>query len=188
MTSVSRSNEVTVVGCEDAFWQLSDLPVRPTVSPRGRQIILNEPLAETLNVQRGDRVVLRLGKVGGVAPDSTLARKSDLTQNLAGLEVIDIIPAEGLGRFSLAQISRSLEMPTCPWRRCSRPWRSPTASTRSCSPVATERNRSRTKPFENCSGKSGQPSRMRDFAWIVSQLPTTARTEHRLRSRLSISI
>ena len=69
--------------------------------PSGRQIVLNEPLAERLQVSRGDRVVLRLAKVSDVAQDSTLARKSDLTRNVADLEVVDIIPAEGLGRFSL---------------------------------------------------------------------------------------
>ena len=63
--------------------------------------MLNEPLARRLQVQRGDRVVLRLGKLHGVAKDSTLARKSDLTQNLAALEVVEVIPAEGLGGFSL---------------------------------------------------------------------------------------
>ena len=65
---VRRANQVTVVGCDDSFWQLGQRAAQPQRAPRGRQIVLNEPLAQRLRVERGDRVVLRLAKVSGVAP------------------------------------------------------------------------------------------------------------------------
>ena len=45
--------------------------------------------------------MLRLPKVANVASESPLADKDDLTQNLAQLEIVEIIPSHGLGRFSL---------------------------------------------------------------------------------------
>ncbi len=64
--------------------------------------MLNAPLAEELQARVGDEVVLRLPKSNQVPADSPLGRKSDRIRTVAGLRVIEIIPAESLGRFSLA--------------------------------------------------------------------------------------
>lgn len=46
-------------------------------------------------------VVIRLPKGNQVPADSPLANKSDRIRSLPGLKVVDVIPARGLGRFSL---------------------------------------------------------------------------------------
>ena len=96
-----RAANVTVIGSTETFWQLSSDETRPDRHPTGREIVLNQPLADRLHARIGDRLILRLAKDQAIAADSTLADKSDLTRSLAELEVIAIIPAEGLGRFSL---------------------------------------------------------------------------------------
>ncbi len=95
-----RSNQVTLVGSDERFWTFHP-PSRPEKLPRGREIVLNRPLAERLHAQIGDMVTVRLGRATGLAADSTLADKDDLTRSLAQLKVVAIVPATGLGRFNL---------------------------------------------------------------------------------------
>jgi len=97
----SRASQVVVVGCTQAFWDLGDPKARPKRLPAPGEIVLNAPLAKDLGVAEGDDVVLRLPKSNQVPADSPLGRKSDRIRNLAGLKVIDVIPAESLGRFNL---------------------------------------------------------------------------------------
>lgn len=108
--TVERSGEenlqlaggVTTIGSDEAFWKLgppgSPIPAR---LPENGQVILNQPLADELGAKVGDRVTVRLVKANQVPADSPLGRRSDRTRSLPQLEVIDILPAEGLGRFSL---------------------------------------------------------------------------------------
>ncbi len=96
-----RSPNVTVLGCDPSFWELGRSNAQPAAHPSGRQIVLNQPLADRLKASVGDRVILRLPVPGEIAADSTLADRSEMTRSLAELEVVGIIPAEGLGRFSL---------------------------------------------------------------------------------------
>ena len=98
----ARRQGVTVVGSTPAFWQLDTSGTGPSTIPAEDQIVINRPLAADLGAQIGDRLLLRIGKPSGIAPDSPLANKDDLTETIANLELIDIIPARGLGRFSLA--------------------------------------------------------------------------------------
>jgi ABC-type antimicrobial peptide transport system permease subunit len=93
---------VTLIGCDDRYWRLGPpgSPV-PRRMPEDGQIVLNQPLADELNVQVGDQVTVRLVKSNQVPADSPLGRKSDRTRSLPRLEVIEVLPAEGLGRFSL---------------------------------------------------------------------------------------
>jgi putative ABC transport system permease protein len=93
---------VTVIGCGEEFWKLGPTggPV-PRRMPESGQIVLNQPLAEELGVKLGGQVTVRLVKANQVPADSPLGRKTDRTRSLPRLEVIEIIPAEGLGRFSL---------------------------------------------------------------------------------------
>ena len=65
------------------------------------EIMLNAPLAEELAAKVGDTVVVRFGKADQIPADSPLGRRTDRIATLAELKVIEIIPAEGLGRFGL---------------------------------------------------------------------------------------
>lgn len=96
-----RASQVTVVGCDANFWRLASTVVTPPRLPEGRQILLNEPLAKELQVRLGDQLSVRLAKESRIAADSTMAHKTDRVQSITELEVVGIIPAQGLGRFSL---------------------------------------------------------------------------------------
>jgi ABC-type antimicrobial peptide transport system permease subunit len=104
-----RTSGVLVVGCTPEFWKLGRPDDAPKTLPIGNQIVLNESLARDLGVRRGDTVALRVGKLQQVAADSALGHKTEQVQSLPQLEVVDIVPAKGLGRFS-TRPSQSLPM------------------------------------------------------------------------------
>ena len=62
--------------------------------------MLNAELAGQIAAQVGDEVILRIGSASQIPPDSALGRKTETIRNRR-LTVSAIIPAEGLGRFSL---------------------------------------------------------------------------------------
>jgi ABC-type antimicrobial peptide transport system permease subunit len=95
-----RSSNVLIVGCDASFWDLGD-DVRPQTLPGEDEIVLNQALADDLNATVSSEVVARLPKGNQVPADSPLANKSDRISSLPGLKVVDVIPARGLGRFSL---------------------------------------------------------------------------------------
>ena len=101
--SASRSQGVTVVGCEPSFWKLDTSGDHhlSNLSIGEDQIVINQPLADELGAKIGDQLLMRIGKTGGMAVDSPLASKSDLAETITDLELVAIIPAKGLGRFSL---------------------------------------------------------------------------------------
>ncbi len=99
--ATARASDVLVVGCDANFWQLGTFPLEPDALPGESQIVLNEPLAQELGVRVGDQVVLRLPKASAIAADSPLGQKEGRVRAIPGLDVVAIIPAEGLGRFSL---------------------------------------------------------------------------------------
>ena len=96
-----RAGGVLVLGVEPDFWEFGSDGPRPRVSPGDDEIVLNEPLAADLGAKVGDTVLLRLPKSNDVPADSPLGRKTDRIRTLADLKVVDIIPASGLGRYSL---------------------------------------------------------------------------------------
>ena len=109
-SGASRASSVTLVGCGRKFWEQD---IQRNVTDRvldDESIIINQPLADQLRVSVGDTVTLRLPKIQNIASDSTLADKSDLSETLAGLKVRQIVPAKGLGRFSL---NPSQHLPLC---------------------------------------------------------------------------
>lgn len=71
----------------------------------GNAIFTAGKVDSKLNVYRevgvGDLISLRLPKATQVHGESILGEKSDRIRGITRLEVVDIIPAEGLGRFSL---------------------------------------------------------------------------------------
>ncbi|MGI8980155.1 MAG: FtsX-like permease family protein [Pirellulaceae bacterium] len=96
-----RAAGVMLVGCDDAFWQLGSEKTRPHKTPGRGEIVLNSALAAELEAQVGDEVIIRLPKSDQIPADSALGKKQDRLTSLADLKVVEIIPTESLGRFSL---------------------------------------------------------------------------------------
>lgn len=96
-----RAANVLAIGADEAFWKLGDEAIRPAQLPTGDEIVLNQPLADALEVKVGDEVLLRLPEASQVPADSPLGRKNERVETAAGLKVVAIIPAESLGRFAL---------------------------------------------------------------------------------------
>ncbi|MCO6459167.1 MAG: ABC transporter permease [Pirellulaceae bacterium] len=99
--ATERAAGVLVVGSTPQFWQLGTAEGRPRVPPGEQEIVLNQPLAEELRASVGDLVALRLPKATEVHAESVLGDKQDRIRGITQLRVIEIIPARGLGRFSL---------------------------------------------------------------------------------------
>ncbi|HEV3137770.1 MAG TPA: ABC transporter permease, partial [Pirellulales bacterium] len=93
-----RAGRVMVLGCDERFWLLGS--GGPRKSPGRGEIVLNAPLAVELGAAVGDEVLLRIGQVSQIPPDSALGRKTETIRNRR-LTVAEIIAAEGLGRFGL---------------------------------------------------------------------------------------
>lgn len=88
---------VTLLACDDPA-ALGFEPAPPAVEPEG--VLVNGPLAESLELAAGEPVVLRLPTPSSVPADSPLGRR---TGESAGrrLRVTAVLPPEGLGQFSL---------------------------------------------------------------------------------------
>ncbi|MBL8829216.1 MAG: hypothetical protein JNM18_19695, partial [Planctomycetaceae bacterium] len=93
-----RADRVTILGC-DQFKTLGGTADLAATITKG-EIILNEPLARGLNATAGQDVIVRLPVPSDVPRDSPLGRKTETTSSVR-LKVKAVIPAEGLGRFSL---------------------------------------------------------------------------------------
>jgi ABC-type antimicrobial peptide transport system permease subunit len=97
----AQAAQVLVVGCNSRFWELGQARYRPSRQPGPNEVILNAPLAEELSVTVGGQILLRLPKSNEVPADSVMGRKTERVRSISGLTVIEIIPADSLGRFSL---------------------------------------------------------------------------------------
>ncbi len=93
-----RANQVTVIGCDARFWQLGSSG--PAKSPGKGEIVLNQRLADEIGAKVGDEVLVRIGSISQIPPDSALGRKTETVRNRR-LRVIEIIPTAGLGRLAL---------------------------------------------------------------------------------------
>jgi putative ABC transport system permease protein len=93
-----RASNVTIVATGERFWRQGD--VRPGRMPQLNEVVLNETLAAELQAAVGDRVILRLPQAGDIPADSPLGRKTATSQSRS-LTVIEIVPAQSLGRFGL---------------------------------------------------------------------------------------
>jgi ABC-type antimicrobial peptide transport system permease subunit len=95
------AGRVTVLGVGPGFWK-DFAQAGPILSEPlgGSDIVLNQPLAEKLNVREGEEVVLRLPGLSDIPADSALGRKTGTIKSRR-LRVKKILPAEGLGRFGL---------------------------------------------------------------------------------------
>ncbi len=96
--SPRRVNRVTLIGCDERFSTLG--PGGPAGSIQEGQVVVNQPLAQELGVSGNDQVLLRLPRITAVPADSPLGRKDETIES-SRLTVREVIPAEGLGRFSM---------------------------------------------------------------------------------------
>ena len=100
-SSQARSNRVNILGVDERFWRLGDESGMPSSASReGRSVVLNAPLAEELGASIGDDILLRLGKPSPISTETLLGRRDDTTATLR-LTVRAIVPATGVGAFSL---------------------------------------------------------------------------------------
>ncbi|MBI1249249.1 FtsX-like permease family protein [bacterium] len=95
------AGNLAVMGIDEAFWKLGDVPGWTPTAIQDDEIIINQPLADELMVKAGDQVTLRLPGGNDVPADSPLGRKTAETQSLPRLTIKAVIPAKGLGRFGL---------------------------------------------------------------------------------------
>ncbi len=93
-----RAGNVNILGVGDEFWKLGQ--GGPSKPPQPGEIVLNQPLADELHVNRGDEIILRLPHAAEVPADSPLGRKTETVRSRR-FTVSEIIPAAGLGRFGL---------------------------------------------------------------------------------------
>ena len=92
-----RTARATLLACDDleslGFVPLTELPATDTVA-------INRVLADSLGARPGDAIVLRITKLGDVPADSPLGRRTADSWSRR-LRVAEVLPAEGLGDFSL---------------------------------------------------------------------------------------
>ncbi|WP_164100769.1 ABC transporter permease [Candidatus Laterigemmans baculatus] len=99
--SLRRAGNVQAIACGPEFWEFGTAGVRPDPLPSGEAVALNAAAAEELGVGVGDLVTVRLPAEQAVPADSPLGRRESESEGLPRLEVVAIVPDEGLGRFSL---------------------------------------------------------------------------------------
>ncbi|MFV2068092.1 MAG: FtsX-like permease family protein, partial [Pirellulales bacterium] len=107
-----RSRSATVIGVGPWFWDLGS-KARPERQPHGAEIVLNEPLANRLQLAVGDEVIVRFARPASIPADSPLGQKTDTVQSRR-MAIVAIVPAEGLGRFDLSnsqQLPRNAYVP-----------------------------------------------------------------------------
>ena len=99
-----RATEMTLYGIDESFWSLGT--IRPKTQPRGEQVILNQALAQKLDVEVGDRITLKVSLAAAVPADSALGKREGDVLALSRWEVIEILPDTSLARFSLQSDQR----------------------------------------------------------------------------------
>lgn len=107
--SRSRAGSVNLIAADQGFWDLNvaDSARNKIAAPQPGEVILNATLAAELQAKVGDTLILRMAKATQVSEDTPLGRKSDRLTSLAELKIREIIPATGLGRFSLHPMQTS---------------------------------------------------------------------------------
>jgi len=100
--NINVASNILVLGINEQFWSFGQTEREQSIQPAEDQIVLNQPLADELVVKVGDTVTLRLPNDKQVNADSPLGSQDDRIRSIPRLTVSEIIPAEDLGRFSLA--------------------------------------------------------------------------------------
>ena len=101
------AGNVLVLGVRKEFWPLDLTEREDSIHPLDDQIVLNQTLADELQVNVGDLITLRLPANKQVSADSSLGNKEDRIRSIPRLVVSAIIPATEFGRFSLSPSQQS---------------------------------------------------------------------------------
>jgi ABC-type antimicrobial peptide transport system permease subunit len=105
--SLSRASNVTIIGCEQSFWQLADQSL--AVADIGKyEVIINQQLADELGVTAAEmqadkpvQLTLRIGKVQTVSADSPIGDKENNSESIPRLTVKQILPDQSIARFGM---------------------------------------------------------------------------------------
>ena len=91
---------VTVLGVHDDFWRLGRSAAPGTLE--GRRVVLNQSLAQDIGAEKGDAILLNVGRRGAAPLDTIFGRRS-LRDTVRSMRVVvdGILPAQGIGQFSL---------------------------------------------------------------------------------------
>ena len=109
---ISYAGQVTVLGVKEGFWRFDEglakaLIAKLTTELNGDCCAINQALADDLNISAADvlagasTVTVRVPKQTQLPADSALGRKTDLIESLVDLQVVAIVPNQGLGRFGM---------------------------------------------------------------------------------------
>lgn len=102
-----QASRVTALGIRPQFWDLGVPLWKPTRPLGDEDVVINQALADHLNVRAEDvergliRLTLRIPKQHQLPADSPMSKQDDLVESLVDLNVIEIVPNAGLGRFGL---------------------------------------------------------------------------------------
>ncbi len=103
-----KVGRVTVLASGADFWKLRAAGTpQPKKLPGDFEIVINQTLAESLGVSVGDTVTLRLPFGESIPSDSPFGEKQDLVKSMPELEVIEVMPDRGFGRFELFPSQRT---------------------------------------------------------------------------------
>ncbi len=94
-----RASGVRVYGVDERFWKFHGQPEAEPSSGKA-DVLLSEALAQALGSKAGDAIVLRLEKPSDIPAESLQGRK-DETGRTIRFTVGKILPASGIGEFSL---------------------------------------------------------------------------------------
>ena len=99
-----RAANVNVLGVKDSFWGFDSHGLSPKTPLAGDGVVINRSLADQLGLGEdasGQTLTLRIPKPTQMPAESALGATDDLIESLVDLEILEILPDEGLGRFSL---------------------------------------------------------------------------------------
>lgn len=99
-----RAANVNVLGVKDSFWKFDSHGLSPKKPLTGDGVVINRSLADRLGFGQdvaGQMLTLRIPKPTQMPAESALGATDDLIESLVDLKVLEILPDEGLGRFSL---------------------------------------------------------------------------------------
>ena len=99
-----RASNVNVLGVKDSFWGFDSHGLRPKSPLKEDGVVINRSLADRLGLGAepdGQTLTLRIPKPTLMPAESALGATDDLIESLVDLEILEILPDEGLGRFSL---------------------------------------------------------------------------------------
>ena len=94
----SRASRVNIHGVDERFWSFF---VPPEPLPGPRKVLINETLADEINTQVGDALIVRFQTDTLIPSESVMGRKSGNVRVMR-LKVTGILPPSGVGRFGLS--------------------------------------------------------------------------------------